>query len=226
MPLDLKLKRVTTVVGIYGPKKDELPERMRFLEPEAADNFDTNLSHTMVVSDMFRSPEASLKAAREQKFALPPGFSAHNYGLAIDIDVKASMKRGGFETKAALDYWMEGRGWYCHRMDHRLDSESWHYNYLGSYPVLKGVKNRASSIESKINKLYSRGWEFENGSEIQAGLAALKLYGGALDGLLGKLTKEAIRVFQRAWGLNDTGIADLRTLRTLAYVNCTRSVIA
>src|SRR3990172_9368429 len=98
MKLDLLALGVDEVHGIYGVKKDHLPDRMRFLHPAAAASFHQNLAETVTVSDMFRSAEASLQARRERRGAQRPGFSGHNFGFSIDIDVDRTMRTLG--TKA------------------------------------------------------------------------------------------------------------------------------
>lgn len=54
-------------------------------------------------------------------------------------------------------------------------------------------------------------------------LAELKLYGGAVDGDHGPLTKQAVKAFQRAWLLGVDGRAGAMTQRTLAYVTAVRA---
>lgn len=209
--MKLNLQRIDKVKGIYDGK---LPERMRYLHPEAAHSFDT-IADWVVVSDMFRSPESSLRAVREGRGAQPPGYSAHNYGLAIDIDVKAAVQRT--KTKRALDEYMREKGWHCHRVDGLVLSEGWHYNYLGDVDYPPGIKSTAPLVERAILFWYGDQFEFSD-SEAQQKLTALRMYKGSIDGKLGPLSQEAVHVFQRAWGLRETGKLDVKTKRTLAYV--------
>ena len=112
MPLTLVALTGDQVRGIYGKRKNELPERMRYLSPAAAQSYVEDLSSVVVVSDMFRSAESSLQAKRERRGAQRPAYSGHNYGYSIDIDVGATMKALGLNTKRELDAWMNARGWY------------------------------------------------------------------------------------------------------------------
>ena len=128
--LILRLSKVPPCKGVYSIKGvpfKSIREDMLFLEPEAATAF-AEIAPYVVVSDMFRSPESSLRKVQTDPNALPPGVSIHNMGLAIDIDVDASMTGFGVKTKAALDAEMEKHGWFCHRRDHAREKECWHYN--------------------------------------------------------------------------------------------------
>lgn len=210
-----------TVLGIYGPDKNRMPERARYLHPDAAKVFHVA---GFVVSDIFRSAEASLAAVKAGRGAQPPGYSAHNFGLAIDLDVRSTMKLGNnLKTKADLDDVMEKDGWFCHRRDHKLDHESWHYTFLG---VGAQVSPRFQTIvyhtEARIMEFYGQSLA-PNDLECQKLLQKIGLYGGALDGDIGPLSKAAVEVFRRGWGLYGKGL-DQKTRRTLAYVACERVV--
>lgn len=208
------VRGIYTIAGVTG----RLPDRALFLHPDAAESFLAYLAPYVVVSDMFRSAEASLAAVRAKRGAKAPGFSGHGYGLSIDIDVEEFLRDTG-DTKRDLDAWMANRSWYCHRGDHALPSfhpvnEAWHYNYLPGHPY-----GRASSIalERQITDTYGTTWSL-GPCGVQQYLQQLGLYGGAVDGDAGPLTREALRAFQRTWNLPDTGKPDPKTLRTLAYV--------
>ena len=91
-----------TVLGIYGPSKDTLPERMRYLHPEAAASYlklDAG-PHRLRVSDMWRSAEASMRARNEKRGVQAPGRSGHNYGFCIDLDVDWMLKQHGWNIFA------------------------------------------------------------------------------------------------------------------------------
>jgi hypothetical protein len=229
--MKLKLKALPpTVRGIYevGGVAGRMPARTLFLEPAAADSFIRDLLPLVIVSDVLRSPESSLAAVRRRCGAQAPGFSAHNYGWAIDIDTKPTMAAGGYKSKAALDEAMEARGWFCHRRDHALDSESWHYNHLGvGYVVSAKQRSTAPDVEALIVARYGADMA-PSDAECQAMLASLRMYSGAVDGIAGDLTREAVRVFQRAWAskrVTETGKLDANTRRTLALVTATREVV-
>jgi hypothetical protein len=156
--LELRLARppISVVEGIYSAKGDDtvMPDRMRMLEVgPCADSFICDLAPRVVVSDMFRSPEASLSAMQRKSGVQPPSYSRHNYGQAIDLAVSETLKRmkvlatglgalgevrllavGGSSSdlgqtvrnKRGLDLWMAERGWFCFRGDHKTGKTADH----------------------------------------------------------------------------------------------------
>ncbi len=207
--MKLNLESVESVIGIYGRHKNTLPKRMRFLHPEAAQSFREHLADVVIVSDMFRSAKESLEAMKRKSGVQPPGYSAHNYGLAIDIDVTRTLEFWDPKArKQHLDQWMEKHGWYCHRKDHKRGKEWWHYNYLGrdGGGYLRDTdRYNSSAIERKIQDLYGDHFEMTKYQvEALLGITSIRI---------------AIKAFQRKWGLLIDGIAGPRTKRTLAYVS-------
>lgn len=246
MNLDLvALPKDTT--GIYTIKgvENRMPERMLWLNPAAAVAFAT-IAPWVVVSDVFRTAESSLEAVKAKRGAQPPGYSAHNYGLAIDVDIEQSRIRLGDHgygdvdgyvgldheaSKGELDEAMEAVGFYCHRVDHLNGFEAWHYNYLGIGTEIDKERFRSTSgyIEAKIARLY--GSEFKLGNmDVQSKLTELRMYHGEIDGIVGPRTRMAVEVFCRAWQLivpsmlNSSSEASTRFKRTLAYVTAKRRV--
>jgi hypothetical protein len=213
------------VIGIYkvAKKPDRLPARMRRLHPEALASYDKIMkaSEGLVVSDMYRSPDGSLQANQAGRQALRPGYSSHGYGFAIDIDIRKVKKRNQLKTKVDLDAFMKGFGWLCHRFDAQLKTEAWHYDFdIGgrlSALIKKSDKSIQRARERLIQELYSDAWTLTN-EQIQEALKLLGMYSGAIDGILGKLSKEAIAAFQRAWKLDETSTVDAGMRRTLWFV--------
>ena len=226
--LQVNLNQLSNVLGIYGATKDVMPERMARLHPDAAVAFaaaETALGQRIRVSDMFRTAEQSFQAMQTKKGVQPPGWSLHNYGIAIDVAVDAMLP--AFKgKKAAMDKFMEGFGWWCHRRDGKREFEEWHYNYLGPQGALliqeadkvKRQSSTSAAADARIQALYGPGLALTP-VEVQECLAHLKLYGGELDGKIGPRSQEAIKAFQRTWKLAETGTVDARTERTLAYVS-------
>ena len=227
MTLELSVVPPSSASGIYGGSKDQLPERMRFLHPEAALSLAVMAPTRKVrCSDMLRTAESSLQAHAEKRGVQPPGYSAHNFGLAIDIDVDYMLTQHDL-NKTDLDRWMDENGWVCHRTDHANGSESWHYNFIGlpdgdMYRGLIG-KSSAPAVERKIQNLYGACFSM-NDVEVQASLQKLHFYSGECDGKIGPLSRQAIRAFQRAWRLDDTGMLDIKVERTLAFVSADRHI--
>lgn len=207
--------------------KGVVPRRARFLEPTAARSLTALLvecGNALVFTDVYRSPEASLAARRSKRGIQPPGFSAHNFGIAFDLDVAASLRNLRMRYPEMIEL-LQRHGWFCHRRD--LDSsaaESWHQNYLGQDAAryLAEADPQASNtwawpVEARIAELYGEAFKLSD-LEAQQALAALRFYTGDLDGALGPLAREAVGAFQRAWGLPDDGVAGPRTRRVLAVV--------
>lgn len=218
-------------VGIYtiNGVPNRMPARSLFLAPEAAASFRTKLHQFVVISDALRSAESSLNAVKRGRGAQPPGYSAHNYGLAIDLSTTATRRRGSIKSKAVLDEIMEAHGWFCHRRDHLLEHESWHYNFLGvGYKVSPKQRTTSPDVEALMLQRYGADLA-PNDTECQVMLKELRMYSGAIDGDIGPLSREAISAFQRAWAspkLHTTGKLDDRTRRTLAFVTAEREVVA
>lgn len=222
----LSLVPVDVPHGVYdidgNGTKTEMPRRACFLAPDAAQSW-LDIQDQVVVSDMWRSPDSSLAAVQAGRGAAAPGFSGHNYGLSIDIDVQRTMRLVGVGIKAELDAWMNAHGWWCWREDHALPAwrprpnEAWHYNYFGTTtrPVYRNG-NCVGWLNAQIAIRYPV-WQNRGAArarDLQTDLRTLGLYSGAIDGVEGPLTRAAMRRFEAAWGHVEAS----RTLRTLAFV--------
>lgn len=210
--------------GIYGAARDKFPERAALLYPAARESFLRLEAATggLVYSDMWRSAESSLAAMASKRGVQPPGFSAHNYGLAVDVAVDETLKRAK-EDYAWLLQVMRDEGWYCHRRDNEQGMESWHFNWLGpdADKLLAKVSptNRrtwSQAAEENICLRYPELTQRMDAVEIQADLAKLSLYRGELDGQLGPRSQQAAEAFARAWRIPSHGPDFERTLRFVA----------
>jgi len=234
MILELTQLPTERVRGIYtiGGVAGRMPARALYLHPLAAASYLADLADALVVSDLLRTPESSLEAVRRGRGAQPPGYSLHNFGVALDLDIAPTMKRVGVATKPSLDAWMRERGWWCHRVDGKMAHEAWHYNYLrageqlghGPVTISPRVRSTAGYGEELIRRLYGAQIEPDDRA-CQEALARLRIYRGAIDGDVGPLTREAVRVFRRGWGLPDDYRLDARTRRTLALVAAERRLV-
>lgn len=227
MILDLVAIPANANQGIYPlingmPNRTDagrLPERMMYLHPSALASF---LSLGVRCSDILRSASGSLHAIQEGRGAMPPGYSGHNYGLSVDIDVDGEMKRRKL-TKPRLDEYMARRGWQCHRTDGKLGPECWHYNYLPHYAPRGTPRSTAEYLEAHIMALYEPQMRLSV-MQCQNALSSLGMYDGALDGIIGPRTNAASAQFARAWGLgeHDT-VTHTKLQRVLAFVTATRT---
>lgn len=231
MILALKSLPSDRVTGIYtiGGVANRMPVRALFLHPVVADAFLNDLADHITVSDMLRTAESSLHAVQSGRGAQPPGYSGHNYGFSIDIEVSEAIDDLGFRHKSELDTWMQLRGWYCHRRDGQRAHEEWHYNYLrlaeqlGLGAIVPHGTITSDELELLIQRTYG-ALLVPSDTECQRLLRKLRLYGGEVDGIIGPLTRKATEVFQRGWGLHVDGVLGPRTRRTLAFVAADRVV--
>lgn len=231
----LELKELPPTIA--GPNdntyKGRVPGRARFLHPEATDSILQIEADTggLVYTDVYRSAEASLAAMAVKSGVQPPGYSAHGFGFAVDLDVTSVLKKLSIKYPDLLNL-MASYGWFCHRRDGLKDEmEYWHFNYLGedkdeflakADPKLR--KTWSLPVEYKIHKYYGAQFQLDS-AEIQENLKRLRLYNGEVDGLLGPLSKQAVAAFQRTWKLAATGVADDRTKRVLAFVAAEKNII-
>jgi peptidoglycan hydrolase-like protein with peptidoglycan-binding domain len=239
--LTMILKRVPGVLGIYGtkpiggvPAGDYFPMSAALLHPDAASAYaavETGTGKKLRVSDMFRSPEASLAAMQQKSGVQPPGYSAHNFGLAIDVATDACLKTFGM-TKQQFDEMMASYGWYCHRKDHQRGSEDWHYNHFGvgaeAAPWLAACAQSvvtSAGVEAKMVSYYGKSF-MPDTSELQVMLKKVKMYGGDIDGDFGPRSQQAVLAFERAWKLPMDGQPDARMMRTLATVASEQSIFS
>ena len=227
--LTISLKRLPSVLGIYGPNKDQFPARMSMLHPSAAAAFEAVqglIGQKLRCSDMYRTPAESLAAMQTKRGVQPPGFSAHNFGFAIDIDTDA-MLTALKVTKPVLDTTMQSKGWYCHRKDGKRGMEDWHYNFLGDDPTRwlasASATSTAGAVEAKITTVYGAAFK-PDAAGAQAMLKKLGHYTGAIDGAFGPASRAALKSFQTAVKMAATGEWDIRTLRTLAVSAATLDV--
>lgn len=229
--------------GIYATKDGKLPPRWARLHPEAAAALQrVEGFESFVFSDMFRTPEQSLQAAREKRGVQPPGYSAHNFGLAVDLaledfavpGVADGGTRAGTLSQLKVSYpelcaRLAVEGWHCHRRDGKLGAEAWHFNWLGPHvgvalalALVENPRTWADAAEHAIQAWYGPALVCTE-TEAQTALAALGLYRGELDGRFGPRSREALRAFQRTWALRETGLLDARTQRTLCVVTASVS---
>ena len=225
LTLDLTMLPADRVRGtqvIHGIP-NRLPTRSLFLHPVAARSFLDELADKVVVTDMLRSAEGSLVAVAAGAGSRPPAYSGHNFGFSIDLALEPTLAtRGG--SKPALDRWLVERGWYCARRDAQRGLDDNHYDYLraGAELDLASTANPVRDVEQLILRVYEDHL-FPDDEECQVLLRRLRMYNGLVDGVIGRLTSEAVAVFQRAWNLAlaptvRPGELDARTRRTLAYV--------
>jgi hypothetical protein len=251
--MKLILKRLpSSLRGIYPDKqgrKDALGAHQLLAHPDLYDAIMRMESDgvRLIYSDIYRSAESSLRRRREfqaamvaydakvkadpayaktharpKQLAKPAGYSPHGQGVAVDLDIKAILKERHCDKKA-LDWLLEGYGLYCHRKDHVLDNEAWHYNCLGPnaaqwLPASAARPSTSYAIEAKVMSLYGSQFVLKE-SEIRAYLVTL----GHLP--IGRELSEGVKEFQRLWDLDVDRKAGPKTQRTLAAVCAEQEIV-
>lgn len=200
--------------------------RRTFLAPDAAASLAVIQADTdgLIYSEMWRDSVDSLLVKRLKGGPLV-SYSAHNYGLAVDLDVEPILKQKKIKYEDLL-WLMRRRGWYCSRRDESPNQPgSEHFNFLGL--GTQAEKYLAKSTQDPMTwptipelRIWERhGQDFQmETKEVQMKLSKLGLFTEPFTGQRDLYTREAIIAFQRAWDLTQTGSPDMTLCRTLAFV--------
>lgn len=197
--MTINLVPVTGITSIYrgrGMHLVPVPERMAWATPDtfrALQRIRDDVADRggeFRLSDLFRSAEMQDRAhkdyfeGRKTAYSPPSGQSWHETGRAFDVDMAAlNMSVGEFRS-------------ICGRHGvNPIESESWHYECRGSHRIITdrldyraGVESALLAIGARVPRLGSRQRE----AWIQAALHRLGANPGALDGVIGTLTKRAL----------------------------------
>lgn len=221
--MKLRLKQLSNLKG---------SAKLPLLDPEAADSLLSLERDTdgLIYLDIWRDGIASLVAKRMSRTSHLPSYSAHNYGLAIDIDVTSILNQKKIRYEDLL-HLMKRRGWYCHRRDGDSNkTNSGHFNYLGQEAERYLVKCSLDPItwgnpaELMIYERY--GMQFPMSlKEAQEKLARLGMFKGKTTGTNDIYTREAVLAFQRAWNLIENGYVDDSFCRVLAFITAEIQII-
>jgi hypothetical protein len=234
--MEIHLSMLPSMRGSYDINKDKisndlLPKRMCYLRTEAAKSYLGMTDATIILSDVYRTGEASLAARKMKRGVASPAYSGHNYGISWDVDVEGTLKANGWAYADLLNY-MQSRGWYCHRRDGSRGSEDWHFNYLGDYAqeILAKIKPSSSwgkgtwslGAELVIQKFYGASFVLTP-TDVQSALKKLRLYSGDADGKIGPISQAAIKLFASTWEVS-AAHTDVRFQRTLAFIAADYSI--
>jgi hypothetical protein len=229
---------------IAGPEgnayQGRLPSRMKYVHPNVLPCLKRILVDScglLRLSSMYRDPIASLmayveyQAGRKSGGVQRPGWSGHNYGISIDVDLEGTLtafKHANLVGAMRLPIiygelltWMEERGWVCHRRDGRMGTECWHFNCWGEGLL---PPHGAAGVGRWIDEHHSDDFELDE-IEAQQSLQKLGLYHGPLDGDWGPLSTAALMVFERTYELPPDGRLDAIVGRTLAIASATKKLI-
>jgi hypothetical protein len=238
-PMLLRLAGIPKGI-LHGPDHDDyngqVPTRALFMAPDAGQmllQWNIDCKGQLIITDIFRDADASLRAVEGKSGTLPPGFSGHGYGLCIDFEIKDTLRAIGCTYPSFLD--LAARyGYYCHRRDGQRGSEDFHFNYLGTaspeqYLELADLNDHTTwkePVEMRVQERYGSYFRLEP-AEVQRALADCKerFYDGAIDGILGPKSAAGIVAFQQRWRLKSDGVAGPITQRTLAYVTAQSQIV-
>ncbi len=180
----------------------------------------------LVYTDMWRDPVGCMLARRVRHSSLSPGYTAHSYGLAVDLDLKTILDEKKIRYEDLL-YVMKKRGWFCHRRDGQVDqAEAEHFNFLGDMGEKYIVKTSMDPVtwgrpaEERVYEIHGKDFQTSL-PECQRLLAKIGLYNGPFTDTHDQYTREAILAFQRTWDLVDDGTANPTFCRVLSYVSAT-----
>lgn len=186
----------------------------------------------LVYTEMWRDALSSILVRRTNTSTPPPGYSAHNYGLSIQIDMRASMKVKKL-SHDDLTKILERHGWFCQRRDEGFDiSEvgACQFNYFGKDhdKYLSKASQDATSwltpSEFYIWEKYRDDFQLET-ADVQNKLGSLGLYRGTITGQRDLYTREAIMAFQRTWEISQSGAPDMTLCRVLSFVTAELKIL-
>jgi hypothetical protein len=202
------------------------PARSRFLAPEACAAFRLLEKDTdgLIYTDLWHDGTQSLLARRTRKTTNLPGYSPHNYGLALDLDLGQVLEQKKISYEDLL-YVMKRRGWYSHRRDGKVDEAgSAHFNFLGDGDVDSYIElatfdplSWERPIEKRIYEKHITDFSLSP-AQIQSLLKKLGFFHGEVNGDYDIYFREAVMAFQRAWDLPDSGTPTTAFQRVLAFV--------
>ena len=184
----------------------------------------------LVYTEMWRDAVDSMLARRLKGSSLI-GYSPHNYGLAVDIDVPTILNQKKIRYEDLL-WLMKRRGWYCFRRDGAENQVgSGHFDFLGDNADDKYLSRCTLDPTTWQTSAELRIWERHNKDfqmkveEVQAQLSKVGFFREPFTGKLDIYTREAITSFQRAWDLVQTGSPDMTLCRALAFVTADINII-
>lgn len=213
------------------PRTTKGTSRMPYLAPDAAIALEAIEKDTdgLIYTEMWRDPMSSLLVRRTKRTSLLPGYSPHNFGLAVDLDVKTILAEKKIRYEDLLRI-MKKRGWVCHRRDGlENETDSDHFNFLGEYSAKYLTRctmdptTWGNAAELFIWERFGKDFQLEL-REVQLILTHLRFYTGTITGMKDMYTRESILAFQRAWDLIQSGSPDMTTCRVLAFVTAEREL--
>jgi hypothetical protein len=233
---DDRLKGVwkVKVPGIYGKKGDPLPARLAKIVRPAAQSLQQVYSRIVAegghlyISDMFRSANdqqrahEDWKSGRKSAYSPPSCSSVHEAARAIDIDAFDT----GIGHKRVREI-LKSFGW-VEITPSLTGSECWHYEFREprweTYNAAHGYAAMARAMKEEIGNLVSLPQAKKREADtqwLQTALNTTLHLSLVVDGIYGEVTREAIKQFQQANGLQVDGVAGPITRQKLAELSGT-----
>ncbi len=210
----------------------QLPSHIRcdstnkLLAPSAAESLLRLEENTggIYYKDMWRDAVSSLVARRIKQCAHLPGYSPHNYGIGITIDIDTTLAQKNINYQQLLSI-LKKEGWVCYRKDEVVNAPgSDQFSFLG--PTYKQYLTKCTldpktwdiPVETFIFERYGVNFQLSTLSVQKLlhkiGMYCLTDFSGTND----LYTREAIMAFQRAWGLTENGHIDSTLCRVLVFI--------
>lgn len=221
------------VPGIYGTKGNPLPKRMAKLVKPAAQGLQKVYKDIaaedghLYISDMFRSANDQQKAhedyksGRKSAFSPPSCGSVHEAARAIDIDAFDT----GIGHKKVRQI-LNRHGW-THIVETLTGAECWHYEFREkrweNFRKKNNYSEMARAMKKEIGNIAGQAKadrQIEEVRQLQSALNKILKIRLTLDGQYGEKTREAVRKFQKKYGLQVDGVAGPITKKRVRKVLC------
>jgi hypothetical protein len=199
--------------------------KKKYLSPEAASSLKLveRDSGGLVYADLWQDGISVLCARRRDPDNPRPGYSSHQFGFGIDIDLRATLEKTRYVYQDLVKL-LQDHYWYCYRRDGEPDLPgSEHFDYFGEHATKYLLKATHDPIkwpraaEERIHELHGESFGLSV-TQVQQGLAKLSLFSMPVTGDVDNYTREALFAFQRAWRLAESGAPDISTCRVLSVL--------
>ena len=195
--------------------------RWKLLCPDAAaalSSVDKETSGLLCYKEMWQDAVSSLLSRRLRKERPLPGYSANNYGLAVDLDLSNSAICYRDILEAMKKY-----GWYCYRRDGEMKAGYERFLFVGDlvekYLRLSTYDPGTWDLPAELRIYDLYGTQFQiTLPEAQKLLVKAGFYTAPVNGERDQYFRESLMAFQRAWGLSESGTLDTTTCRVLSFI--------
>ncbi len=204
--------------GFVAPSK-------ALLYPVAAESFSKFLKFIHeerdlhpLANDIFRTTHQQVQTLKKKpNLAYKPGTSGHEFGISVDISTgnlfaEAKNKKISYSVDDLRNDFLKF-GW-----TYSL-KEVWHFNHLDG----------RLSIQSWVQEMYGDIWSSDNdlsSFDLQRYLTKLGYYTGRIDGIIGLMTKDSIKSFQKDYLLDVDGIVGPNTRKLILVASAELDILS